>query len=274
MKTKILVLILGCVAVAACDKQSDEKQPENTLLVMTPDSTHVYSVNEDGKETLSQITYYTYDAGHHLTEQIDSTINSTTGISKTIIKKRYDANGYIVEEKETYYVKSLNRWQNGRCWVYKYDSQNRLSLISIYESFTEPLDPFPTKKAVYTWGDDAHASSLVYHYDPYKSTTDPWIIEERDEYTYNAEGKIDNVVCWWLWGTDSQAGGNLLYISEYKYDQNGNIVSLIRRDEKNVLYQENNQYEYDDKGNVLVKWLQSSSSIEGENKKEKYLYFY
>lgn len=272
------LVLTGIFFLCSCGHHNDPSAPDDPspLHISRPDSAYMYMIGTDSVETLTQLIYFTYDANGNMILEFDSVIAppSPYSATKTRIVMQYDEKGNMIVEKRFSFMPMDESWDwvNGRCTLYDYDAHNKLSEVSFYEQYSEPLSN-PTKKGYYSWIDDEHASCLSYRY--YKYAANPWVLTERVEFTYNAQGKIIKNASF------SVAGDSTIVApwvtNTYEYDKYGNLVLHISIDHQGGGSSSSSsyKYEYDASGNILIKWYGNGNSKE-ENIKytRKYVYFY
>lgn len=268
------LVLTGIFFLCSCEHRSDPSAPDGSspLLISRPDSAYIYSIDADSVETLALLTYYTYDANGNLTLEFDSVIvpQSLYSPSKSKIERQYDEKGNMIVEQRSSYNPSSESWENGRRFEYEYDEENKLSVETVYLGYSGPLEN-PSSKVVYTWIDSEHASGLGYRYDLFYSKTDPWRLNQRIEYTYNAYGKIEKSVCYGLYGEIIE----ILGTSTYEYDQYGNLTLYIFSGQGNFERNESYKYEYDANGKMLISWYgRGNNKVEDVKYIEKCVYFY
>lgn len=271
MNTKCVLLIVlsaTCLSFSACHNyQTEEPNPDR--IVKIPDSVYVFMINADSTEILSQLMYFTYDAGGNMTFQFDSIIDPGSYVTKKKTYMLYDAMGNLKEGKASYYSRLYEAWRNERCTLYDYDEQNKLATVTIYDQYTEPLS-IPTKKYVYTWIDDAHATGFGYLYNGWDETN-LWILSERVEYTYNAKGKVEKVASF---AAGDSTEEKPWFATTYEYDKYGNLIlkTSINYMPGGDSSTESNKYEYDKDGNILIRWLVHKDSRREFSAKHVYYY--
>ena len=268
MKTKkiffFITLLIAIYCIACSKATQDQPETEHASGDNLPDSAYVYYVGSDGKETLSQITYYTYDPEGNLVMQRDTVLqeNAITTINRT--EMEYNAKGLLTEHRE--YAYTMGNWINKYCYQYTYDEYDRLEQMVIYEYFSNPVSSVPNRKYHYTWSNDAHAECLTYNINGG--------LDGRIEYTYNAYRKVEKVVSYRL-KEGITTEWVLNYSQTYEYDQYENLTIYILYDQENApKISETCSYEYDRNGKILVAWSSFYDSYTDSQKNTKSVYYY
>ena len=99
-------------------------------------------------------------------------------------ERRYDAHNNLIEIQHYSFDENNNKWDCWRTDKQTYNSKGKLATLE-----TAHGENGLKKKAIYTWLDDTHSTSDVY---ACRSKTDSmgWVLEDKAEYTYNADGQI------------------------------------------------------------------------------------
>ena len=250
------------------------EQPNSEQSVSKPDSVYMYNLSTNGAETLQQITYYTYDAAKNATSIVDSYTSETVSIDIEKTEMHYNTKGQMISRKRAVHYKQEDSWEEREYQTYTYDTNDKLNTSYLYIPFTDPLPDLPDRKIIYTWIDDTHSEHLVYDY---KKSQDgiSEVLSQKIETAYTYFGEIEKQVLYWMYGMEETEEGLLGFSYELTYDKHGNVVYITKYDKGNFVSKQYNQYEYDAKGNILVRWYCSNTNGEDTGIFNfKYEYFY
>lgn len=264
--------MVGGLLFSACEPK------ENTMPVKhlsKPDSVYVYQMEADGTEKLSSIVFYTYDAAMNNTVVFKTLVSPDyyVQVTKNRTEMQYNSKGLMTMKIDSWYYIDKAAWRDVECRVYSYDDNSRLTTEYEYPRYSNPL-PKVNYKLFYTWTDGTHAEVIGYNcmLEPNDTTG---VATQRLVNTYTSEGKIENQKFYWLMYPNPNNTPDFEY--ELTYDQYENLVCLntISHSRGMPSSREYNKYEYDEQGNILVKWNYTSYG-EDDNYvlSAKYVYFY
>ena len=262
--------MVGGLLFSACEPK------ENTMPVKhlsKPDSVYVYQMEADGTEKLSSIVFYTYDAVRNNTSILDSIVVPQLVISMYRTDMQYNSKGLMTMKIDSRYYIDKAAWRDVECRVYSYDDNSRLTTEYEYPRYSNPL-PKVNYKLFYTWTDGTHAEVIGYNcmLEPNDTTG---VATQRLVNTYTSEGKIENQKFYWLMYPNPNNTPDFEYW--LTYNQYGDTISIKTYEKGMFAHQKYNKYEYDEQGNILVKWsaqISEDRSAEDVDFTKKYVYYY
>ena len=273
-----VILCVLAFVFAAC---SNTNQPSPSYNVSKPDSVYVYTVDTSGNETLNRIIYYSYDAAKNQT-CVQESFCTSKQIHKT--EFQYNAKGLMIKKKEMFYSEYSDPagWNTGIYTIYTYDDKNKLSSLVDYVGYDDPLPEYPYHKGICSWTDDYNMECLVYEYE---FPSNDSVVEKAAQKlytTYNTNGDILQQRLYFLFlPVKTPDGEKPNMVSEYTYDKYGNATSYTETTYNtsglaNQFREERNQYDYDEKGKILVRLCTHIDQLVDKRweKKEKYVYYY
>lgn len=265
-------LVLTCVfLLSSCENKSASSSEEpvpSVCRLNCPDSVLVYGIAKDGKENLSCVWHYQYDAnGNNIVRVRYSAWDFSVADSK--IEMQYDAHNNLLERQDwscNYGAKTLYKSTQ---WLMTYYPDDKMATMQM--NFWYGEESTPGKNAIYSWLDDTHATTDVYAYH-YMGDTTEWKLVDKAEYIYNADGNITYEKYIFSYYTSESARDKPIEYF-FEYDRYGNCSSYKDVSYGKLWQYDTYAYSYDSDGNILVK--RTYSNLSGEPVLQtKEVYFY
>ena len=248
------LVLIGVFSLSACEHPSDPSGPDtSTRHISRPDSVYLYRAVQDTVDTPESIDHYQYDANGNMLCCL-----SYNGIMQQYTEKEernYDSRNNLLEILIYLYNDNQKEWYCWRTDRKTYDSNGKLTTHE-----TAHGDDNGAKKAIYSWVDDMHAVTDVYA-SRKKGDSIEWILEDKAEYTYNADGDITYEKYIFNYYTSESASNKPLEFF-FEYDQYGNCTSYKLLSSGQIQLYDTFTYSYDSDGNILIK--RTYSNLSGE----------
>lgn len=258
---------IGCMFIlSSCENKSASSSEEPVPSVRRlncPDSVYIMAA-QDTVGTPFLIDYYQYDSNGNMLCRLSYNVKIQQYTAKE--ERTYDSHNNLLEIRRYSYDDNRNEWYCWRTDKQTYDSNGKLATYETAHSGGNDA-----KKAIYSWLDDTHADADIYAYH-YMGDTTEWMLVDKAEYTYTANGDIEYEQYIFSYYTIESASDKPIEYF-YEYDQHNNATSYkfinSGRLEKYEMY----SYTYDADGNILVKFTYNNDSGEPVLK-TKEIYFY
>lgn len=263
---------IGCMFIlSSCENKSASSSEEpvpSVCRLNCPDSVLVYGIAKDGKENLSCVWHYQYDAnGNKIVSVRYSARDFSMADSK--IEMQYDAHNNLLERQDwscNYGAKTLYKSTQ---WLMTYYPDDKMATMQM--NFWYGEESTPGKNAIYFWSDDTHADADIYAYH-YMGDTTEWKLVDKAEYTYTSHGDVAYEKYIFSYYTIESASDKPIEYF-FEYDQHNNATSYKLINSGRLEQYDTYSYTYDADGNILVKHTYTNTSGEPVLK-TKEVYFY